>query len=335
MSYPYPQQRPPSTGDLMRQQNAERAARKQDFRIQQGEMKGNPNLENPLNRAPAWDGQLTPGQIRPAGVENYSSPSTPTPAVDTDGSSTPPPGPGRVSPFPFQRSPQERAIIADTNPNNPNSWMGKSGIANPPPINNAMGGTGREGVVLPDSGSNYRGEKSYVAPYSSGPGAGNVIEVNPSKDLLYSRNGQTSGQLTAQAIQDKYQTPGTVAHVTQGNVTDAQGNTMAQNGKVTPPPAPTGGFNSAEEFAQARNSLQQSHPDVFKAGTPQNLDFADYAQQHGEPAAHAYMQTAYPPTTSAAPTPSPAPDSAASAAQSPPPTNRVTAFPNSKQPPGA
>lgn len=309
---PYSQYRTPTFGDLSRGMNAERQAREQDYRTQIAKQQRNPNQENPLNRPPAWAGQLTPGQIRPMMAYQGPTPSG-EPTSSTD----------------------------------PNAWMGKEGISNPPPINNAMGGTGREGVVLPDSGYNYRGEKSYVSPYSSGPGAGNTIEVNPSKDLLYSQNGQTSGQLTAQGIQDKYQTPGTTARITQGNVTDAQGNTMAQNGRVTPftPADPVrtaanttnpvnGGFGSRNEWMQARNSLQQQHPEVFQAGTPKNLDFADYVQQHGEPAAHAYMQTAYPATASVAPTPSPAPDSAASAAQSTPATNRVNAFPTSKQPPG-
>lgn len=304
---------PPTFGQLSRGMNAERQAREQDFRTQLGKQKQNPVLENPLNRPAAWEGQLTP----------------------------------RIRPFAAAaQGPTQTGATADTT-GVPQDWRGQTGISNPPPINNAMGGTGREGVVLPDSGYNYRGEKSYVSPYSSGPGAGNTIEVNPSKDLLYSRDGQTTGQLTAQGIQDKYQTPGTTARITQGNVTDAQGNTMAQNGRVTPftPADPVrtasnttnpvnGGFGSRDEWMQARNSLQQQHPEVFQAGTPKNLDFSDYAQQHGEPAAHAYMQTAYPATASVAPTPSPAPDSAASAAQSTPATNRVNAFPASKQPPG-
>lgn len=325
--------------------NAERQAREQDYRTQIAKQQRNPNQENPLNRPPAWAGQLTPGQIRPAGVEAYSAPATNLSVEPLAPVGLRFPGDSAAI-VANQRSPQEQAMIADTNPTNPNSWMGKTGIDHPPPITNLIG-SGHEGVALPQTGPNYKGESSYVAPYSSGPGAGNVIEVDPSKDQRFSRMGQTSGQLTAQGIQDKYQTPGTTARITQGNVTDAQGNTMAQNGRVTPftPADPVrtaanatnpvnGGFGSRDEWMQARNSLQQQHPEVFQAGTAKNLDFADYAQQHGEPAAHAYMQTAYPATASVAPTPSPAPDSAASAAQSTPATNRVNAFPTSKQPPG-
>ena len=52
--------------------------------------------------------------------------------------------------------------------------------------------------VIPDSGTNYKGEKTYTEP-----GIGRIYEVDPSKDQRFSNMGQTSGALTAQGIWDR------------------------------------------------------------------------------------------------------------------------------------
>lgn len=46
--------------------------------------------------------------------------------------------------------------------------------------------------------------------------------------------------------------------------------------------------------AQARIALQQSHPEVFQAGTDANKAFIAYAQQHGEAAAHQNISSIIP-----------------------------------------
>lgn len=145
-------------------------------------------------------------------------------------------------------------------------------------------GTAGEGVTIPDSARNYKGEKSYVDPY-----AGPTIDVDSSKDQRFSVNGQTSGAQTAAGIAAKYQVPGTTASFTPGTVTDSTGNVMAQNGQVTPPPqAPHWtGFPTANDAAAARTALLKAHPDIGQAGTAANQAFIAHAQQFGEPSAHA------------------------------------------------
>lgn len=48
------------------------------------------------------------------------------------------------------------------------------------------------------------------------------------------------------------------------------------------------------EQKYARESLQSSHPEIFKAGTPENAAFVAYAKQHGEAAAHANIDQIIP-----------------------------------------
>lgn len=158
-------------------------------------------------------------------------------------------------------------------------------------------GTGHEGVVLPDTGYNYKGEKSYVDPFAASQGgSGRVLEIDPSKDQRFSVNGQTSGAQTAQGIQDKYQVPGTTAAFTPGSIAPTSGTIMGQNGQVTQPPQ-----------TPERQALFQAHPEIFQTGTPQNAAFVAHANQFGEASAHQNIDSIMQGAQQPSPTPSPAP----------------------------
>lgn len=222
---------------------------------------------NSLSRPPAWEGKITPRGIDPYAAAQQP-PANPLPAPTNDV-------------LAGGRSQAERNIMA-----NPNDWRGKSGIGAAAPRMDPgwqLKGTAGEGVTIPDSARNYKGEKSYVDPYT-----GPTIDVDPSKDQRFSVNGQTSGAQTAAGIAAKYQVPGATASFTPGTVTDSTGNTMAQNGQVTPPVAlHPSGFDSAQSAAAARTASLKAHPEIGKAGTAANQAFVAHAQQFGEPSAHA------------------------------------------------
>ncbi len=175
---------------------------------------------------------------------------------------------------------------------NPYDWRGHEGIAHPPAINNPTGHAVALPATAPQTAPDYKGESTYFDPYAGSQ----VHEINPALDQRFSVNGQTSGAQTAQGILDKYQTPGTTASFTPGNVTDASGNTMAPGGAVTP----------AFDRASAETALKASHPNIFIAGSPENNAFVAHAQQHGEQSAHAnvnsIMATARPATAPLNPT---------------------------------
>jgi len=148
-------------------------------------------------------------------------------------------------------------------------------IHSPVPLNNLAGGSKLpQGTTIADSTSNYRGDKSYFDPYSGNEGA-RVIEYNPKNDYAGS-----SG------ILKKYQTPSTqstfigedgrthTTGFTPGNVTDAQGNSVSTTGATQP-------YNQAE----ARANLYQNYPEIWKAGSPENVAFTAHANQYGEPSA--------------------------------------------------
>lgn len=247
--------------------NAERQALEQQARIQRA--------KNPLPQNTPGSGQMTPDslarpstlrdQLTPRGIDPYASPQGPT-----------------QSGAPLGGNADQVGIGASAPPMDP-GWQLK--------------GTGHEGVVLPDTGYDYKGEKSYVDPFAAAQGgSGRVLEIDPSKDQRFSVNGQTSGAQTAQGIQDKYQVPGTTAAFTPGSIAPTSGTIMGQNGQVTQPPQ-----------TPERQALFQAHPEIFQTGTPQNAAFVSHANQFGEASAHQNIDSIMQGAQQPSPTPSPAP----------------------------
>lgn len=277
---------------------ANRKAIAKEARIQNG-------INNPLPQNTPGSGQMTPnslarppaweGQLNQRGIDPHTSPQGATPSGAPLGGNS----------------------------------AGQSGIGTAaPPVDPGwqLKGTGHEGVVLPDTGYNYKGEKSYVDPFAAAQGgSGRVLEIDPSKDQRFSVNGQTSGAQTAQGIQDKYQVPGTTAAFTPGSIAPTSGTIMGQNGQVTQPPQ-----------TPERQALFQAHPEIFQTGTPQNAAFVAHANQFGEASAHQNIDSIMQGAQQPSPTPSPSstPPTEATAPQTiatTPPANKPAAQTPRKQ----
>lgn len=301
-----------SFGDISRSENAKRQADEQQSRMKAAKVKSQPleqgqhtassGVMTPrsIDQAPAWKGQIERRSKIDPFASNHGAPSGESTSQD---SSTAAPA----------TSPANRDGFARTQGDI------DAGFQNLPSIDNAaprmdpgwqLKGTGREGVVIPDTARNYKGEKSYLDPLAGGK----VYDVDPSKDQRFSVNGQTSGANTAAGIAAKYGVPGTTA-----SFTPAQPEQSAPVAQTGPPQTPD------------RAALYQNHPEVFQAGTPQNIAFVNHVKDYGEDSAHQNIDglmeaagtqltpPASTPTPAAAPTPI-----AANPAPSPTPAAPVT-----------
>jgi hypothetical protein len=205
------------------------------------------------------------------------------------------PGSGVLSENSLARPPAWERVI---NPRGIDPYSATSGptssggIANPPPMTNFLPG---------DAGRNSLAEHRVVqmnpipAPLTSPAGNRATDAANLAQnERMYAPGGMLSpvgsvdSNESPRSILDRYQTPGTVASVTRGGVTDATGASMAQNGAVTPAPQAKHwtGFNTAQDAATARTNSLQSNPEIGQTGSAANQAFVAYAKQYGEPAAH-------------------------------------------------